>query len=657
MGKRYTTSSNVSRRVGATTILVMGAAILLACNERPSSLSEDSIASNLSRKAPPDPSLVMGFEHARFWWATSGRTATSGLHVEGLHSLAVGGGGWRELWSVPIAKPASVSATVAYDLRLPFLQSNRWWYGQTQLFIDAASAGIHHEAVGAKELTGLPLGRFVTIEHQLPQWIFDQLSGREVTDLRFIIALNVPWDAKGIYHFDHLRFVGATDPCAGVDPDDGNPCTTDVCDPTTGIVTHDPVADGTGCPDDDLCNGDETCLGGDCVFGIAPTVDDDNPCTDDSCDPASGVANVPVADGTACSDADLCNGDETCTAGDCMPGTPLIVDDANPCTADACDPLTGVANVPVADGTACSDADLCNGDETCSAGNCMPGTPLIVDDGNPCTADTCDPMSGIANVAVADGTACPDADLCNGDETCTAGDCTPGVALVVDDGNPCTADACDPATGVANVPLADGTACADADVCNGGETCSAGTCTPGVPLLVDDGNPCTADACDPVTGVTHLPVADGAACADADACNGDEICAAGNCMPGLPPAVDDGNPCTADACDPVTGVTHLPVADGTDCADTDVCNGAETCVDGSCVPGAPLVVDDGNPCTADACDPVTGVANFPVADGTACADADVCNGSETCSAGACTPGLPLLVDDGNPCTADACDPV
>jgi hypothetical protein len=68
------------------------------------------------------------------------------------------------------------------------------------------------------------------------------------------------------------------------------------------------------------------------------------------------------------------------------------------------------------------------------------------------------------------------------------------------------------------------------------------------PVNCDDGNPCTVDRCNPVTGACeHAPV---------------------NC--------DDGDPCTADSCDPASGqCVHVPV----DC-------------------------DDQDPCTLDRCEPV-----------------------------------------------------
>ena len=184
---------------------------------------------------------------------------------------------------------------------------------------------------------------------------------------------------------------------------------------------------------------------------------------------------------------------------------------------------------------------------------------------------------------------------------------------------------------------------------------------PGPCGVVDDGNPCTIDACEPGTGATHTPTAAPIACSDGDACNGLETCdGAGTCAAGPPPVVDDTNPCTLDQCDPLEGVIHAPASPGTACENGDVCDGAEVCnASGHCQAGVPLVVnDDGNPCTIDACDAVLGVIHTPAAAGIACADANACDGDEACDGlGACALVTPPTIDDGDPCTLDACDPV
>ncbi|HTM21334.1 MAG TPA: M36 family metallopeptidase, partial [Kofleriaceae bacterium] len=154
----------------------------------------------------------------------------------------------------------------------------------------------------------------------------------------------------------------------------------------------------------------------------------------------------------------------------------------------------------------CSDGDACNGVETCAAGVCSAGTAPDCDDGNVCTTDSCAPASGCAHAPVADGTSCVDATVCNGTETCQSGVCTAGAPPTCDDGNVCTSDTCDAVTGCATTPVLDGTPCGDGNVCNGGETCEAGGCAAGTPLNCDDGDPCTADSCDAVTGCAHTPV-------------------------------------------------------------------------------------------------------------------------------------------------------
>ena len=99
---------------------------------------------------------------------------------------------------------------------------------------------------------------------------------------------------------------------------------------------------------------------------------------------------------------------------------------------------------------------------------------------------------------------------------------------------------------------------------------------PGTPVACDDGDACNGvETCVPATGAC-LPGAP-VTCGDGDACNGLEVCnAAATCVAGPPPVVDDGNPCTLDACDPTAGVIHTPVALGQSCSDGNVCNGAET---------------------------------------------------------------------------------
>ena len=118
--------------------------------------------------------------------------------------------------------------------------------------------------------------------------------------------------------------------------------------------------------------------------------------------------------------------------------------------------------------------------------------------------------------------------------------------LVCDDQNLCTTDSCNAATGCNFAPVI----CTDGEACNGTETCDPGTgqCLGGTPLNCDDLNVCTLDGCT-ASACTHAPGNEGGACNDGSACTSGDVCAGGVCA-GAPvdSLCDDGNSCTTDAC-------------------------------------------------------------------------------------------------------------
>jgi hypothetical protein len=611
---------------------------------------------------------VLNFELVSDWkvWSGTGTLSAGSPHSEGAKSLAVSGMGYAGVRNVvPLTNDQyNAPEVVGYDVWIPTQQVNPNWSGDTQLVIDAPSAGIYQQYLGYRSFAGLPRGQFTRIEFALPDWIRQALDNSNYTDLRFVVAINVA-PGSATHYLD--RFILGPEPgtneCTPVN--DQNPCTADACDPATGQTTHIPLAPGALCSDGNACDGVESCDGaGACAEGVAPVIDDGSPCTSDACHPSTGVSHTPVSAGVACGDANACNGIELCDGtGACRPGASPVVDDANPCTADACVAQGGVTHTPVSAGVSCGDANACNGAETCNgAGTCQAGTPIETDNGNTCTIGSCNPETGAVTQAPAPvDSPCGDGDLCNGSEFCDgAGTCAAGTPLVFDDGNACTVDSCDSVFGVENSPESGGASCADGDVCNGAEACDgAGSCLAGTSLVVDDGNTCTIDSCDPTLGAQHDARAAGSSCDDGSLCNGSESCdGAGSCQASTAVDVDDDNACTVDSCDPAVGVSHAPATEGTSCEDGDLCNGNETCnTAGNCVSRTAVSVDDNNPCTADSCDPEIGVQNQPVATGTACGEGNLCNGEEACDPrGACVSSDPPIIDDGNPCTADACTP-
>ncbi|MFO0737732.1 MAG: hypothetical protein U0270_17700 [Labilithrix sp.] len=294
-------------------------------------------------------------------------------------------------------------------------------------------------------------------------------------------------------------------------------------------------------------------------------------------------------------------------------------DDQNPCTSDACN-AGACQHSPVANSTSCDDHNACTTSDSCQNGACVGSNAVVCQALDIChVAGICDPTTGTcSNPAKANGTACG-SNACSPNDHCEGGVCVAGPTTTCNPSDAChVAGTCNAATGVCSNPAAPaGAPCGDSNACTGIEHCDGlGACVPGVPPSIDDANPCTIDACDPVLGVTHTPVPAGTACANGDRCDGDEVCdGAGACVAGTPPTLTDGNPCTDDACDPATGVTHVPRPAGDlACNDSNACNGLEACDGaGTCIPGPPPSVDDQNICTVDGCSPISGPFHTPIA--------------------------------------------
>jgi hypothetical protein len=143
---------------------------------------------------------------------------------------------------------------------------------------------------------------------------------------------------------------------APLDCTNNNFCTVDRCDPAAGCI-HDPVQDGTPCSNGNPCDGDETCLHGSCTMGAPKDCDDHNLCTADSCDTASGCRHEILQDGTGCGGGPC--GPATCSGGECVLSDPTLCEDDDPCTQDWCDPATGCGHETLPDGWDCGKCKMC----------------------------------------------------------------------------------------------------------------------------------------------------------------------------------------------------------------------------------------------------------------------------------------------------------
>ncbi len=381
--------------------------------------------------------------------------------------------------------------------------------------------------------------------------------------------------------------------------------------------------------------------------GLEPPVDvaDSSDLADIGNDDAP-LADVP-ADVSACVPADpateTCNGlDDDCN-GQTDENT---CDDSNVCTTDACviDNMGVVcAHEPTA--TVCSDGNACTIGDLCEGTACKPGVAAPCDDLNPCTDDACLPASGCSFVA--NTLACDDGDACTTGDQCQGGACISGGAKICDDGLVCTLDSCDKTSGCVAVPL-DGS-CDDGNACTLGDACQGGACLPGAATTCDDGLVCTTDSCDKINGCSN--VANSAPCQDGSACTSGDTCANGVCGAGPAVICDDNNVCTDDSCDPAKGCVNIAAV--ATCTDGDACTLGDACAYGACQGGGAANCDDGQDCTTDSCDKASGCVH--ASNNIACSDGSACTQGDQCQGGACQAGGALDCNDNNPCTSDSCD--
>jgi cysteine-rich repeat protein len=261
---------------------------------------------------------------------------------------------------------------------------------------------------------------------------------------------------------------------------DTNACTMDRCEEQAARCVNDPAPlNGRACDDGLFCTVAEKCLEGKCGRGASRDCKDTNPCTADGCDEATDrcVNDPALQNGQACNDGNACTRIDSCQNGLCT-GTDLrACEPPGPCRRAMCDPVTGACtSQTVLDGTACTDGDPCTRHDECRAGQCVGTDPEVCPAGQRCgTEGTCvvDTCRGAA-----DGTSCDDDAACTEKDECRGGRCQ-GRPVVCDDGNDCTQDTCDPPRGCVASPEPDGTSCDDEDACTVDEECHAGTCSAG----------------------------------------------------------------------------------------------------------------------------------------------------------------------------------
>jgi hypothetical protein len=290
--------------------------------------------------------------------------------------------------------------------------------------------------------------------------------------------------------------------------------------------------------------------------------------------------------GMTCSTAtapDKCDQTYNCQAGSCVGSNPVTCPPASDSchvagscntSSGTCSPQTNAQN-----GTMCSGNNKCDS-FACQNGTCT-GTNMVT-----CTATdvchvagtcsagtgTCSPQTNAHN-----GTTCTGTNKCD-TYACAAGVCngTPSVACPPSDG--ChVAGTCDPSTGLCSNPNApDGTPCNGSNMCLT-YTCSSGVCTGSNPGTCAPTDQChVAGTCNPVSGMCMPQAApNGTMCNDGNACTQNDTCQNGSCVGGNPVVCMASDAChVIGTCDPNTGTCSNPPGNqGATCDGDGTCNG------------------------------------------------------------------------------------
>lgn len=298
-------------------------------------------------------------------------------------------------------------------------------------------------------------------------------------------------------------------------------CFAPVC--TDGCCTTEPLADAQPCDDGDPCTLATACTNAVCGGGVFDLCDDGKDCTIDGCAPGQGCTHTI--------DSDSCLIDGSCVG---------LAEFATNSVCLACEP-TATAT-----------------DWTSQPGCCKTTADCPVPTSK-CEIVSCNKQSGDCEITKKPG--CCDVDL----------DCN--------DGDRCTTDTCDTVTGSCTFTPVD---CDDPSVCEigvclpetgkcGGQIKSGYCKVDGSCRLqgnVPDDNPCLVcnpfvakDAWSPNPGIL---CDDGSTCTFSDACGVDGVCG-GKGLPGCceqdSDCPDSGDPCVASKCNPATKLCfQSPVA-------------------------------------------------------------------------------------------------
>jgi hypothetical protein len=367
---------------------------------------------------------------------------------------------------------------------------------------------------------------------------------------------------------------------------DNNACTDDSCNSATGCVYTN--NNSNVCSDNNLCTTPDVCVNGACV-GQNPVVctPDANTCTTEQCNPGTGLC-VSVNNTNPCDDGDVCTSGDTCGPNlvqifgedfDNVTPPALPAGWSSSQTGAGQPWVTGAAvsdtapNSAVAfEGTAVADEVLVSPSIAIATASAQltfanrwsyeASPPSFYDGG---VLEISIGGGGFVDIVTAGGS------FVSGGYT---GVISTGFSSPLAGRNAwSSASAGYPAflTTTVNLPAAAAgqniqlrwRSASDSSVGGSGQEIDsivisefgANVCQPGTPISCDDSNLCTDDFCAAGQGCQHANNNEN--CDDNNACTILDACAAGSCG-GTLIVCNDANPCTSDSCDPGSGCIFAP---------------------------------------------------------------------------------------------------
>lgn len=158
---------------------------------------------------PPPTSGPFSMDDADLWTIPADQAVTVSVSdkSEGSGSFSVAPAGYKVLESDPVTQDAvGGTSFVAVDFKVSSVQSNPWWVGTIQLYVECPSRNLWNQWVGQIELTGVVKDAWQTGRLAVPEYVAAQLKGASYSDLKVRVTVNLN-PGSGALGLDNLRFL------------------------------------------------------------------------------------------------------------------------------------------------------------------------------------------------------------------------------------------------------------------------------------------------------------------------------------------------------------------------------------------------------------------------------------------------------------------